>query len=165
MASAQLPAVHLRSFSTVCLCSLFRSQRQPCFKCLCLGRLCLAIATEPAGSHGMRCSMSTTSPQAAVVTLLQVLVAQKVTTGVYKGVTTAELDELAAETAASMTATHPDYALVHTFHRPCACNLPLSRISSLSQFSGAGGSCKPMQTVMYPGKAHADVVRIMSAAI
>jgi len=42
-------------------------------------------------------------------------VAQKVTAGVYKGVTTAELDELAAETAASMTATHPDYALV-CFH-------------------------------------------------
>lgn len=38
--------------------------------------------------------------------------AQKVTTGVYKGVTTTELDELAAETAASLTATHPDYALV-----------------------------------------------------
>ena len=32
--------------------------------------------------------------------------------GVYKGVTTSELDELAAETAASLTATHPDYALV-----------------------------------------------------
>ena len=42
----------------------------------------------------------------------QVLVAQKVTTGVYKGVTTSELDDLAAETAASMTATHPDYATV-----------------------------------------------------
>ena len=38
--------------------------------------------------------------------------AQKVTTGVYKGVTTSELDDLAAETAASMTATHPDYATV-----------------------------------------------------
>ena len=45
----------------------------------------------------------------------QVLVAQKVTTGVYKGVTTSELDDLAAETAASMTATHPDYATVRTF--------------------------------------------------
>ena len=42
----------------------------------------------------------------------QVLVAQKVTAGVYKGVTTTELDELAAETAASLTATHPDYALL-----------------------------------------------------
>jgi hypothetical protein len=39
-------------------------------------------------------------------------VAQKVTTGVYRGVSTSELDNLAAETAASMTATHPDYALV-----------------------------------------------------
>lgn len=41
------------------------------------------------------------------------MVAQKVAVGVYKGVTTSELDELAAETSASMTATHPDYALVH----------------------------------------------------
>lgn len=32
--------------------------------------------------------------------------------GVYKGVTTMELDELAAETAASMTSKHPDYALL-----------------------------------------------------
>ena len=30
--------------------------------------------------------------------------------GVYPGVTTAELDELAAETAAAMTSKHPDYA-------------------------------------------------------
>ncbi len=43
---------------------------------------------------------------------MQVMVAQKVAVGVYKGVTTSELDELAAETSASMTATHPDYALV-----------------------------------------------------
>jgi len=43
---------------------------------------------------------------------MQVLVAQKVTTGVYKGVTTSELDELAAETAAALTSQHPDYALV-----------------------------------------------------
>ena len=38
--------------------------------------------------------------------------AQKVASGVYKGVTTSELDELAAETAASMTSKHPDYAQV-----------------------------------------------------
>ncbi|KAK3243687.1 ribonucleotide-diphosphate reductase subunit rnr1 [Cymbomonas tetramitiformis] len=41
-----------------------------------------------------------------------VLVAQKVTQGVYKGVTTSELDELAAETAAAMVSQHPDYALL-----------------------------------------------------
>ncbi|KAL9229678.1 hypothetical protein vseg_005118 [Gypsophila vaccaria] len=39
-----------------------------------------------------------------------VIVAQKVCAGVYKGVTTSQLDELAAETAAAMTANHPDYA-------------------------------------------------------
>ncbi|KAK9135393.1 hypothetical protein Syun_014723 [Stephania yunnanensis] len=33
----------------------------------------------------------------------------------YKGVTTSQLDELAAETAAAMTASHPDYASVNVF--------------------------------------------------
>lgn len=37
-------------------------------------------------------------------------VAQKVITGVYDGVTTAALDDLAAETAAYLTMQHPDYA-------------------------------------------------------
>jgi len=37
------------------------------------------------------------------------LVAQKVCAGVYAGVTTAALDELAAQTAAHMVTTHPDY--------------------------------------------------------
>jgi ribonucleoside-diphosphate reductase alpha chain len=39
-----------------------------------------------------------------------VKVAMRVIEGLYDGVTTSELDNLAAETAASMTATHPDYA-------------------------------------------------------
>lgn len=39
-------------------------------------------------------------------------VAQKVVLGVYQGVTTVELDELAAQTAAYMSTTHPDYALL-----------------------------------------------------
>ena len=34
----------------------------------------------------------------------------KVTQGIYDGISTTELDQLAAETAASMTTTHPDYA-------------------------------------------------------
>jgi len=37
-------------------------------------------------------------------------VAMRVIEGLYDGVTTSELDNLAAETAASMTVTHPDYA-------------------------------------------------------
>lgn len=41
-----------------------------------------------------------------------VSVAMKVIQGIFEGVTTAELDNLAAETAASMTTRHPDYALL-----------------------------------------------------
>ena len=39
-------------------------------------------------------------------------VAKKVVSGIYDGVTTAELDNLAAETSASMTTKHPDYAIL-----------------------------------------------------
>ena len=40
------------------------------------------------------------------------VVAQKVCLGVYKGVTTAELDELAAETAAHLISLHPDFGIL-----------------------------------------------------
>ena len=39
-------------------------------------------------------------------------IAQKVINGLYPGVTTAELDELAAEECATMTTEHPDYAIL-----------------------------------------------------
>ena len=39
-------------------------------------------------------------------------VAKKVIEGIYDGVTTTELDNLAAETAAALTTRHPDYALL-----------------------------------------------------
>ncbi|HAS40808.1 MAG TPA: ribonucleoside-diphosphate reductase subunit alpha, partial [Microscillaceae bacterium] len=39
-------------------------------------------------------------------------VAKKVITGIYDGVTTVELDNLAAETAATMAVQHPDYAIL-----------------------------------------------------
>ena len=38
------------------------------------------------------------------------MIAQKVVQGVYPGVTTSELDELAAETAAYMSTQHPDFS-------------------------------------------------------
>ena len=38
-----------------------------------------------------------------------VIVAQKVIAGVYDGVTTIQLDDLASETAAFLTTQHPDY--------------------------------------------------------
>ena len=37
-------------------------------------------------------------------------IAKKVINGIYDGVTTVELDNLAAETSASLTTSHPDYA-------------------------------------------------------
>merc|ERR1719150_697900 len=40
------------------------------------------------------------------------IVAQKVCAGVYAGVTTTELDELAAQTAAHMVTVHPDYGML-----------------------------------------------------
>ena len=56
---------------------------------------------------------------------------QKVTAGVYKGVTTSELDELAAETAASMTTTHPDYAQLAA--RIAVSNLHKNTLKSFSE--------------------------------
>jgi ribonucleoside-diphosphate reductase alpha chain len=39
-------------------------------------------------------------------------IAQKVCSGIYPGVTTSELDELAAQTASSLVLEHPDYGLL-----------------------------------------------------
>lgn len=41
-----------------------------------------------------------------------IIICQKVCAGVYKGVSTSELDELAAETAAYHTSNHPDYGIL-----------------------------------------------------
>ena len=60
-----------------------------------------------------------------------VLVAQKVTSGVYKGVTTSELDELASETAASMTSRHPDYSILAA--RIAVSNLHKNTLKSMSE--------------------------------
>lgn len=40
------------------------------------------------------------------------LITMKVINGLYSGVTTIELDNLAAETAATLTTRHPDYAIL-----------------------------------------------------
>jgi len=41
-----------------------------------------------------------------------IAVAMKVIEGIYDGITTSELDNLAAEVAAMLTTRHPDYALL-----------------------------------------------------
>ncbi|PNG99432.1 Ribonucleoside-diphosphate reductase large subunit, partial [Tetrabaena socialis] len=60
-----------------------------------------------------------------------VKVAQKVAAGVYKGVTTIQLDELAAETAAALTSTHPDYGVLAA--RIAVSNLHKDTIKSFVQ--------------------------------
>lgn len=77
--------------------------------------------------------------------VLQVRVAQKVTTGVYKGVTTSELDELAAETAASMTATHPDYAIVSNAHLPLSCQSACRASRIALTFPPRASACQVMK--------------------
>lgn len=60
-----------------------------------------------------------------------VSVAMKVIEGIYAGVTTHELDNLAAEIAASLTTTHPDYALLAS--RIAVSNLHKSTNKSFSK--------------------------------
>ena len=57
------------------------------------------------------------------------LVSQKVCAGVYKGVTTSQLDELAAETSAALTASHPDYASVRSTNPASDCSLVVVVVS------------------------------------
>lgn len=58
-------------------------------------------------------------------------VAKKVIEGLYDGVSTTELDNLAAETAASLTTKHPDYALLAS--RIAVSNLHKNTIKSFSE--------------------------------
>jgi ribonucleoside-diphosphate reductase alpha chain len=58
-------------------------------------------------------------------------VAKKVIEGLFDGVTTSELDNLAAETAASLTIKHPDYALLAS--RIAVSNLHKNTIKSFSE--------------------------------
>jgi hypothetical protein len=60
-----------------------------------------------------------------------IAVAMKVIEGIYPGVSTQELDNLAAEIAASLTTTHPDYALLAS--RIAVSNLHKSTEKSFSK--------------------------------
>jgi ribonucleoside-diphosphate reductase alpha chain len=57
-------------------------------------------------------------------------VAKKTINGIYEGVPTTELDNLAAETAASLTITHPDYAILAS--RIAVSNLHKNTVKSFS---------------------------------
>jgi hypothetical protein len=52
------------------------------------------------------------TPKLTLATVDPVLISQKVVQGVFPGVKTSELDNLAAETAAYMSTVHPDYGML-----------------------------------------------------
>src|ERR1700722_16423516 len=71
-------------------------------------------------------------------------VAKKVIEGLYDGVSTPELDNLAAETAASLTVKHPDYALLAS--RIAVSNLHKNTIKSFSTTMKLLFDCKDSKT-------------------
>ncbi|HZE85259.1 MAG TPA: ATP cone domain-containing protein, partial [Puia sp.] len=71
-------------------------------------------------------------------------VAKKVIEGLYDGVTTTELDNLAAETAASLTVRHPDYALLAS--RIAVSNLHKNTIKSFSGTMELLYNCRDSKT-------------------
>jgi ribonucleoside-diphosphate reductase alpha chain len=71
-------------------------------------------------------------------------VAKKVIEGLYDGVTTTELDNLAAETAASLTVKHPDYALLAS--RIAVSNLHKNTTKSFSDTMKLLYECKDGKT-------------------
>jgi ribonucleoside-diphosphate reductase alpha subunit len=70
------------------------------------------------------------------------IVAQKVVSGVYPGVTTEELDELAAQTAAYMATEHPDYALLAA--RISVSNLHKKTLDSFTE------TCRALNAYVHP---------------
>jgi ribonucleoside-diphosphate reductase alpha chain len=74
-------------------------------------------------------------------------VAKKVIEGLYDGVTTTELDNLAAETAASLTVKHPDYALLAS--RIAVSNLHKNTTKSFSDTMKLLYECTDSKTGKY----------------
>jgi ribonucleoside-diphosphate reductase alpha chain len=74
-------------------------------------------------------------------------VAKKVIEGLFDGVTTTELDNLAAETSASLTVKHPDYALLAS--RIAVSNLHKNTTKSFSKTMQLLHQCKDKRTGKY----------------
>src|SRR4030095_4635860 len=93
-------------------------------------------------------------------------VAKKTIEGIYEGVATTELDNLAAETAASLTTTHPEYAILAS--RIAVSNLHKNTIKSFSStmrmlheyVDAASGRALPLvaDDVMQIINDHADLL-------
>jgi ribonucleoside-diphosphate reductase alpha chain len=88
-------------------------------------------------------------------------VAKKVIEGLYDGVTTTELDNLAAETAASLTVKHPDYALLAS--RIAVSNLHKNTIKSFSHTMRLLYECKDSKTGKHVPLLADDIWEIIQA--
>ena len=73
----------------------------------------------------------------------------KVISGVYGGVTTVELDTLAAETAASMTTKHPDYAIL-------AARIAVSNLHKETKKLFSGEFANLITGILVPRPPHVD---------
>ena len=87
-------------------------------------------------------------------------VAKKVIEGLYDGVTTSELDNLAAETSASLTVKHPDYATLAS--RIAVSNLHKNTTKSFSQTMKLLFECTDKKTGKYVPLLAEDVWQIIS---
>src|ERR1700760_792480 len=87
-------------------------------------------------------------------------VAKKVIEGLYDGVTTTELDNLAAETAASLTVKHPDYALLAS--RIAVSNLHKNTTKSFSGTMKLLYDCVDSKTGKYVPLLSDEVWQIIS---
>jgi ribonucleoside-diphosphate reductase alpha chain len=88
-------------------------------------------------------------------------VAKKVIEGLYDGVTTTELDNLAAETAASLTTKHPDYALLAS--RIAVSNLHKNTTKSFSDTMQSLFECRDAKTGREMPLIADDVMEIIRA--
>lgn len=86
-------------------------------------------------------------------------VAKKVIEGLYDGVSTTELDNLAAETSASLTAKHPDYALLAS--RIAVSNLHKNTTKSFSKTMAVLYECHDKRTGKYLPLIADDVWKII----
>ena len=86
-------------------------------------------------------------------------VAKKVIEGLYDGVSTTELDNLAAETSASLTVKHPDYALLAS--RIAVSNLHKNTTKSFSKTMQSLYECRDERTGKYLPLIAADVWKII----
>ncbi len=88
-------------------------------------------------------------------------VAKKVIEGIYDGVSTTELDNLAAETAASLTTRHPDYALLAS--RIAVSNLHKNTVKSFSETMRTLHQCTDIATGRWQPLIADDVMNIIEA--